>query len=265
MTDQAIQTVAPEKTVLAQYSTPEGKDITLTQEIINYYFCPDANAADAALFAALCEQLHANPYVGDIYIIKYGNSPASVLPSKDFYLKRADRLPEYDGMEHGVIYLTANGEVQEREGQAIYKAIGEKLLGAWCNVYRKDRAHPTKAKVALDEYDQHRNLWNKMPAVMIDKVAQSTALRQAFPQEFAGTYDSAEIAPNMQVPEPPRQSQPAQQKPPITDEVRQELERMSQVVGDKRAVWDAYQSGGLEAVHALIQPEQPEEDPDIEF
>lgn len=260
MAENAIQASAPEKMVLAQYSTPEGKDITLTQEVINYYFCADANAADAALFAALCEQLHANPYVGDVFIIKYGKSPASVLPSKDFYLKRADRLPEYDGMEHGVIYLSADGEVQEREGQAVYKAIGEKLLGAWCNVYRKDRAHPTKAKVALDEYDQHRNLWNKMPAVMIDKVAQSTALRQAFPQEFAGTYDSAEISPN-QVPDPPK----VPQAPKISDEVRQELEHINQSVGDKRAVWDAYQSGGIDAARALVQPEQPGDDAEIEF
>lgn len=260
MTDQAIQQSNPQDQELARYTADDGTNQVLTLSAINYWFCNQATPADAALFAARCRAARLNPFAGDATLIKYGDAPASVIISKDALVKRADRQPDFQGMEHGVVFANKNEEVMRREGQAIYKALGEVLLGAWCKVYRKDRK-PIYAEVTFDEYNTGKSLWRTKPAIMIDKVAQATALRNAYPQEMAGLYEASEITADGNIPNPTK----APQAPKISDEVRQELEHINQSVGDKRAVWDAYKAGGVEAARALVQPEQPEDDAEIEF
>lgn len=276
-----------ESQVLAAYTAEDGTEQSLTLGAVHYWFCQNATPLDAALFAARCQAARLNPFAGDATLVKYGNSPASVLVSKESLVKRADRMPDYRGDEHGVVYADRDGNVQHREGQAVYKQLGEVLLGAWCRVYREGRK-PTYAEVSLDEYTTGKSLWSTKPAVMIDKVAQATALRHAYPQEMSGLYEASEIEPNGDLPtrrpmsatppkpvpgaapaiptpqtvipetvEPEPPAQPA--APQLSDQDRAELVRISEVVGDKRAVWEAYEAGGIEGARALL-PQEPEPD-----
>lgn len=231
--------------------------------------CPQATPAEVELFIARCRAGHLNPFLKDAYLVKYGDRPASIIVSKDALVKRADKMDAYDGMEHGVTVLTRDGQIIDREGQACYGEIGETLIGAWCRVYRKDRRIPITAKVSLSEFNQGRAQWKTMPAVMIDKVAQTTALRSAFPQDFSGMYEAAEMdeaqepARAVEAVEPERvdsQPEPARQESRgLTDEERVELRRTADALGGERKhqqmVWDAYKAGGMDAVRELLKPE----------
>ena len=72
------------------------------------------------------------------------------------------------------------------------------MVGAWARVYRKDRSHPYTATVRVAEYEVHKSggglnkSWSERPATMIRKVALVQALREAFPDQFAGMYIAEE-------------------------------------------------------------------------
>ncbi len=81
-----------------------------------------------------------------------------------------------------------DGSLEYREGSL--KLPNETLVGGWCEVYLKDKRCPAKAVVSFDEYagrqanGQLNSMWANKGATMIRKVAQSQALRDAFPSEF---------------------------------------------------------------------------------
>jgi hypothetical protein len=45
----------------------------------------------------------------------------------------------------------------------------------------------------MTEYNTGKSSWAKIPATMIRKVALVQALREAFPSDLGGCYDSAEM------------------------------------------------------------------------
>jgi len=73
------------------------------------------------------------------------------------------------------------------------QSIIEYAKREWAEVERKDRAGKYRIEVPLSDYDTKKNLWVKMPATMIRKVALVQVLREAFPGTFGGLYDSAEM------------------------------------------------------------------------
>ena len=48
--------------------------------------------------------------------------------------------------------------------------------------------------MSLEEYNTGASLWADKPATMIRKVALVQALREAYPEMYAGVYDSSEIS-----------------------------------------------------------------------
>ena len=111
---------------------------------------------------------------------------------KNCYMQMAERNPNFDGFEAGVIVLdTAAGELIHREGSIVFD--GEELLGGWAKVYRKDRTRASYEEVKLSEYDTGKSLWSGKKATMIRKVALVHALREAFPSTFGALYDESEV------------------------------------------------------------------------
>jgi phage recombination protein Bet len=116
---------------------------------------------------------------------------------KDTFTERAELNANFDGFEAGIIVETEIG-FEERDGTLLLK--DEVLLGGWATVHRKDHDKPIKAKVSMIEYTQYSNKtakpnkqWTKMPATMIRKVALVQALRESFPSDLGGCYDSSEM------------------------------------------------------------------------
>ena len=112
-------------------------------------------------------------------------------------MKRGENNPAYDGIDSGIIVFNdETGEIDHRTGT--FYLPGEKLVGGWAEVFRKDRSHSTRIEVGFDEYAGRKkdgslnSQWSKKPATMIRKVAQVQALREAFPSNLTGLYTAEE-------------------------------------------------------------------------
>lgn len=178
---------------LAEFTTETGQVLT-AETVKNYLVSGNGNVTDqeVLMFIELCKAQHLNPFIREAYLIKFGNSPANIVVGKDVFVKRAYRNPDYEGMRAGIVVANKNGEIKEREGSL--KAPGEELIGGWCEVYLKDKKHPIKSLVSLEEYSKSQATWKQMPMVMIRKCAIVTALREAFPEDLQGMYDASEMS-----------------------------------------------------------------------
>jgi phage recombination protein Bet len=178
----------------------EGGKITITFDDVKKYICPDASDAEIGLFLKVCASEQLNPFRRECFLVKYAkDQPAAIIISTEAFLKAAESCPEYDGHEAGIILKDAAKEPEFREGAFLLEDEEKKLVGGWARVYRKDRAKPIYVAVNIKECMKHKKggdptrFWEAMPATMVRKVALSRALREAFPNRFAGTLTTAEF------------------------------------------------------------------------
>lgn len=198
-------------TGIVTYKASDGSDVKLSAGIIQKYIVTGGQKVDdreVYAFMAKCQARGLNPLAGDAYMTAYMNRQtnrveASVIVSKDYFVRTANQQPTFDGMKAGIVVVDRTGALQYREGCIVGRST-EKLVGGWAEVYDKRRSHPSRAEVSLEEYDQHRSLWKTKPATMIRKVALVQALREAYPGAYGGIYDSSEM------PDRPAQAAPAE-------------------------------------------------------
>lgn len=150
-----------------------------------------ASPQELQALLAIVKNRNLNPFTKEVYFIKYGNNPAQIVVSKDAFMKRAEQNPNYDGFESGVVYEDENGELKNKRGIILPK--GTKLIGGWCEVYRKDRTRPVYREVELSAYNTGKNWWQKAPGQMIEKVAIVAAVRDTFSEDVGGLYTSDEM------------------------------------------------------------------------
>lgn len=176
---------------LAEYKL-DGGQVLNNNTVKNYLVRGNGNITDqeTLMFIELCKAQHLNPFLNEAYLIKFGTSPANIVVGKDVFVKRANRNEHFEGMRSGII-VERDGNLVEIEGSVKLKK--DILIGGWCEVHRNDRKFPTKSSVALEEYSKSQSTWKTMPMVMIKKCAMVTALREAFPEDLQGLYDSCEI------------------------------------------------------------------------
>ena len=165
---------------------------------VRRFICDKATDTECKIFLETCKQYKLNPFTKEAYLIHYDNknddTASTIVLGKNCYLQMAERNPNFDGFEAGVIVLTADGQLLNREGSIVYDGDGgETLLGGWAKVYRKDRTRASYEEVKLSEYDTGKSLWNGKKATMIRKVALVHALREAFPSTFGALYDESEV------------------------------------------------------------------------
>jgi len=249
---------------IVKFTDDAGASIQITPQDVRQTFCPTATNQEVQLFLALCATQRLNPWTKEAYLVKYGNGPASIITSRAAIQKRADSNPEYEGVEVGVVVLTAQGTIDHRPGEAYYKALNEQLLGGWAKAYRKGRK-PYYSEVPLSEYNTGKSNWAKMPGTMIVKVAEMHALRGAFPQEFQGMYSSEEMAQatevqaEVEVPQRPEKPNPSKEEKVRMIEVA-ELAASTGIdlKAAKQYIWGLYQANGMASVEtwaAQIAPE----------
>lgn len=146
---------------------------------------------EVVMFINWCKFEKLNPWLNEAYLVKYDSAkPAQNVTGKVAFMKRAEEHPMYDGYKAGLI-IGRDGEVVEEEGSFSLK--GDVVLGAWAEVYRKDRAHPIRERVSMEEYNLGQSTWKSKPKTMIRKVALVHALREAFPLQLADMYVDEEI------------------------------------------------------------------------
>ena len=177
---------------IIEFKDDAGMPVKFTSQDIRERLCPNATDSELALCVELCNRQHLNPFTQDVYLVKYGNAPASIITNYQVFNRRANKQPNYGGIDSGVVVLR-DGEVVKKKGSAVYKMIGEQLIGGWAEVKFTDGKIPAYAELALTDYSTGKSNWAKMPGVMIDKCAKAAAWRLAYPSEFRGMYVSEEM------------------------------------------------------------------------
>lgn len=149
---------------------------------------------ELVMFINTCKMQKLNPLAnGEVYLIKYSkDEPAQMVVGKDSYNKRAFLNPNYLGKEDGIVVIRGNTVVQKK-GCCLYPT--EELIGGWCRVFYVKKSIKLEAfkEVALNEYSKGMANWKSKPATMINKVAISQCLRDAFPSDYEGLYAEEEL------------------------------------------------------------------------
>jgi phage recombination protein Bet len=180
-------------------------------EIIKTTIAKGTTDEQFALFIQVCQLTGLNPFARQIYAVvrkvkKQVNGrdvwepEMSIQTSIDGYRLLAQRSAEYQGQD-GPYFLD--------------KKTG-KWTDYWIESYPPDAARVgvlrkgfTQFLYAVARFESYavrgynerthkmdgelKNLWAKMPEVMISKVAEALALRRAFPAELSGVYTKEEM------------------------------------------------------------------------
>lgn len=167
---------------LIKYETMTGQEIQLSPDIIRQYLISGDSTKitdqEVMMFLSLCRYQRLNPFIREAYIIKYGNTPATIVTGKETFLKRAVKNPKYRGHRTG---------------------IDENTKAAWAEVYVEGYDVPIRCEVDYKEYvglksdGTPNRMWATKPKTMLKKVALVQALREAFPDDFGGMYSPEEI------------------------------------------------------------------------
>ena len=174
-----------------------GKEVQLTGNTVMKYLVRgngQVSEQEVVMFTNLCKFQELNPFLNEAYLVKFGSQPASIIVSKEAFMKRAEKHPAYEGFKAGII-VERKGELVEIEGAV--KLKDDVLIGGWCTVFRKDRKHEITSKISLEEFSKGQATWKQMPLTMIRKSAIVNGLREAFPETLGAMYteDDAEIKP----------------------------------------------------------------------
>lgn len=164
---------------ITKYVTDNG-EVELSPEIIKNYLVPgDSKITDQEIgfFLQLCKFQKLNPFLKEVYIVKYGTYPATFITGKETFLKRAKKDKSYRGHTVG---------------------ISEDGKTAWAEVHIWDFEVPIRCEVEYDEYVAFKDgkpnkMWTAKPKTMLKKVALVQALREAFPQDLGGLHSQEEI------------------------------------------------------------------------
>lgn len=151
----------------------------------------DTPPSQVSIFAAMCETCGLNPYAKQVHLVGYKGRYTPII-GIDGRRLLASRNPGYGGCDDIIFNKRSDGG-----GLSLYDAKQKKPYPetATATVYKivgGVRVAFTHT-ASLGEFSTGRNKWETMPYQMLGKVAESFALRKAFP-EAAGTFlDDAEI------------------------------------------------------------------------
>lgn len=175
------------KEIEVSYADETGALVRITKDDVVKYISTDESVTEKEVFMFLnmCKYLRLNPFLREIYLVKYRGAPATFVISYQTLLRRVSQDPNFDGYE-----VKMEGTIPDMTGTAI--------------VYRKDRSKPVVVSVKYSEAVKKTldgagkivptKMWQEMPEWMLRKVALARALREAFPNAIGnGVVSDAEV------------------------------------------------------------------------
>lgn len=151
-----------------------------------------ATPAEFEMFVQFCKSTGLNPFKKEIWFIKDQRSGRlQMMTGINGFWTLANSFQEFDGAETGMISAT---------GEWVKSVPDGSFIGAWCRVYRKDRRIPQEGEALLADYKKPHGMWTSAPRIMIKKVAESIALRKAFPSQLNGLYTAEEMPAEYEAP-----------------------------------------------------------------
>jgi phage recombination protein Bet len=192
-------------------------------ELIKRTICPRGIGEDEfALFIEQCKRSGLDPLLKEAFCVarrqNAGNrdKPNWVTryefqPSEAGMLARAERFPDFKGIQASAVYAEDEIIVDQGKGEVVHRFNPAKrkgsLVGAWSRVVR-DGKLPVVVWLDFAGYVQQTPLWAKIPTTMIEKCARVAALRKAYPEAFGGLYVREEM--------PAEEFEPAAEPAPAT-------------------------------------------------
>ena len=186
---------------ISKYTSRDGQEIALSfQNIRNYLVSGNKEKVteqELMFFMAICKSRGLNPYKKDAYLIKYGDDPAAIVTSIDYFRARARAQKDCVGWKKGIILKDKEGKVKDSAGLI---QDGEALLGGFFEATPQGWKEPFRLEVNLKGYVKKTRegkvtkFWSEdnQPS-QIAKVAESQGLRTLWPDEFQGIYEETEI------------------------------------------------------------------------
>ena len=201
------------KEIEVSYADETGALVRITKDEVVKYISTDESVTEKEVFMFLnmCKYLRLNPFLREIYLVKYRGAPATFVVSYQTLLRRVSQDPNFDGYD-----VKIEGAIPDMIGTA--------------TVYRKDRSKPVVVSVKYGEAVKKTldstgkivptKIWQEMPEWMLRKVALARALREAFPTAIGnGVVSDAEVV------------EGAGSIPNENPETSETLEEPSQVIG----------------------------------
>lgn len=177
-------------------------------ELIKRTICPKGIGEDEfALFIEQCKRSGLDPLLKEAFCVARRANTGSrerpnwttkyeFQPSEAGMLARAERFPDFRGIQASAVYAEDEIIVDQGEGQVTHRFNPAKrkgsLVGAWSRVVRADKL-PVVVWLDFAGYVQQSPLWSKIPTTMIEKCARVAALRKAYPEAFGGLYVREEM------------------------------------------------------------------------
>lgn len=166
-----------------------------------------ASDPELDMFIEICKATGLNPFKREIWFIKtqgytdkrgkQHEGRVQIMTGINGFYEIANGYPEFDGIERDYGPDLAV-DVVDANGNLLKKIKAPEWVET--RAYRKDRTRPTVSRVKWVEYAQDLasaygklSNWAQKPTVMLEKCADATALRKAFPQKLNGLYVEEEI------------------------------------------------------------------------
>ena len=188
-----LQPAAPvDNASIVKWEDKQGTEIALNVPLIRQLF-QGSNAltdADCLAFIHQARSRRANPWMGDIFVIKYEpNRPASIQTGYHFFMRVAQENPRYAGFD---VWCVNKEGKRIADGLEAEEDARGNVVAAVCEIYIRGLDRPIKFVATMREFDKHQALWKTMRTNQIKKCALGNAHRHADPN-LAGLYLPEEV------------------------------------------------------------------------
>lgn len=230
---------------------PQTQIVNYTQEqiqVIKNTVAQGATDTELALFINQCKRTGLDALTRQIYFIKDNKGKVTIQTSVDGFRLIAERSGSYEG-QTAPMWCGQDG---------VWKDVWlSKTPPAACKVgvYKAGFREALFAVALFEEYAQKKydgtlsHMWGKMPALMIQKVAECLALRRAFPNDLSGLYSQEEMA--QSAPVEKRLVAPVETFQNVNVEAEQVISHSEELHPPRPSEWE--------------QPEVPTADPSVDF
>lgn len=176
---------------MSELGQTQRQELTRDQiDLLKRTVCRGATDDEFALFIQVAKRTGLDPFTHQIHAIKRwdSNQNREVMTMQtgiDGYRLIAERTGQYAGSDD-VIYEGEEDGHPLIARVTVYKMIQNQRCGFASSARWSEY-------VQLKQNGTPRNLWQKMPYLMLGKCAEALALRKAFPAELSGLYTHEEM------------------------------------------------------------------------